>query len=225
MGYLRGVWLIARKDLVSETRTLERISSMLFLALTILVIFSFALDFSRRQVADLAAGVLWVTVSLSAVLSLHESFRLEREDKALWALRLAPLDESAIYVGKLFANLLLLGGPAVLTLLLGAVFFNLDLTSAAAPLALVLILNTLGFASVGTLFAALSSRTRRGEVLLHLLLLPVAIPLILAAVRSTTPLLMGRGLGDIVLWLRLTMIMDIAFTTAGVLLFEYLTEE
>jgi heme exporter protein B len=224
-GYLHGVWLIARKDLVSETRTLERVSSMLFLALTILVIFSFALDFSRRQVADLAAGVLWVTLSLSAVLSLHESFRLEREDKALWALRLAPLDESAIYVGKLLANLLLLGGPAVLILLLGAVFFNLNLAPVIGPLALVLVMNTLGFASLGTLFAALSSRTRRGEILLHVLLLPLAIPLILAAVRSTTPLLLGRGLADIALWLKLTLFMDVLFTTAGVLLFEYLTEE
>ena len=225
MAYFHGVWLIARKDLVSESRTLERLSSMLFLALTVLVIFSFALDFSRHQMADLAAGVLWVTLFLSAVLSLHESFRLEREDKALWALRLAPLDESAIYLGKLLANLLLLGGPAVLTLLLGALFFNLDLVPAAAPLALVLLLNMLGFASLGTLFAALSSSTRRGEILLHLLLLPLSIPLILAAVRSTTPLLLGRGFSAITLWLKLTVIMDIAFVTAGILLFEYLTEE
>ncbi len=225
MAYFHGVWLIVRKDLVSESRPLERISSMLFLALTVLVIFSFALDFSRRQVADLAAGVLWVTISLSAVLSLHESFRLEREDKALWALRLAPLDESAIYIGKLLANLLLLGGPAVLTLLLGGLFFNLNLAPAAGSLALVLLLNTLGFAALGTLFAALSSRTRRGEILLHLLLLPLSIPLILAAVRSTTPLLLGRELLAVALWLKLTVIMDIAFVTAGILLFEYLTEE
>ncbi|MEE9218154.1 MAG: heme exporter protein CcmB [Acidobacteriota bacterium] len=225
MKFLRGMWLIARKDIASETRTLQRLSSMLFLALTILVIFSFALDFSRRELADLAAGVFWVTLSLSAVLSLHDSFRIEREDQALWALLLAPIDESAIYLGKLLSNLLLLVGPGILILILSAVFFNLDLGPVALELGAVIVLNTLGFAALGTLFATLSSRTRRGEILLHLLLLPLSIPLILAAVRATTPLLLGRGLAEVGHWLQLTMIMDVAFITAGVLLFEYLTEE
>ncbi len=225
MKFLRGMWLIARKDIASETRTLQRLSSMLFLALTILVIFSFALDFSRRELADLAAGVFWVTLSLSAVLSLHDSFRIEREDQALWALLLAPIDESAIYLGKLLSNLLLLVGPGILILILSAVFFNLDLGPVALELGAVIVLNTLGFAALGTLFATLSSRTRRGEILLHLLLLPLSIPLILAAVRATTPLLLGQGLAEVGNWLQLTMIMDVAFITAGVLLFEYLTEE
>jgi heme exporter protein B len=225
MNYLRGVWLVARKDLMSETRTFERLSSMLFLALTILVIFNFALDFSRWQMADLAAGVLWVTLPLAAVLALHDSFRAEREDQALWGLLLAPLDESAIYLGKLLSNLLLLLILGALTLGLSAVFFNFDLVPVAAGLGLVVLLNALGFAALGTLFATLSSRARRGEVLLHLLLLPVAIPLILAAVRSTTPLLAGRGLGEVRPWLQLTVAMDVMFITAGVLLFGYLTEE
>lgn len=225
MRYLRGVWLIARKDLASEARTLERVSSVLFLGLIILVIFNFAFDFSLRQSADLAAGVLWVTLPLAAVLSLHESFRAEREDQGLWALLLAPVDESAIYLGKLLANLLLLLAPALLTLALCALFFNLDLAPAAAPLALVVPLNALGFAALGTLFAALSSRARRGEMLLYLLLLPLSIPLILAAVRATTPLLDGRTLAEVWVWVRLTAVMDLLFVTAGVMLFEYLAEE
>jgi heme exporter protein B len=225
LSFLRALWLIARKDLVSETRTFERLSSALFLALIILVVFSFAFDFGRSHSADLAAGALWVTLPLAVVLSLHESFRSEREDEALSALRLAPLDDSAIYAGKLLSNLLLLMPPAVLVLLLCGLFFNLDLTRSAAPLALVVSLNALGFAALGTLFAALSSRSRRGETLLYLLLLPLAIPLVLAAVRATTPLLEGRGLDSIAVWLRLTLAMDLLFVTAGTLLFEYLAED
>lgn len=225
MSYLRAVWAIARKDLTSETRTLERLSSTLFLGLIVLVIFSFAFDFGRYGNADLAAGALWVTLPLAAVLALHESFRVEREEEGLWALLLAPVDESAIYLGKLLSNLLLLLPPAALTVVLCALFFSLDLGAAAAPLGLVVLLNALGFAALGTLFAALSSRTRRGETLLYLLLLPLSIPLILAAVRATAPLLEGRGLGAVWVWVRLTLTMDLLFVTAGVLLFEHLAEE
>jgi heme exporter protein B len=197
---------------------------MLFLSLTILVIFNFAFDFSRWRMEDLAAGALWVTLPLAAVLALHDSFRAEREEQALWALRLAPIDESAIYAGKLLSNWLLLLVVAALTLGLCALFFNFD-PRRAPGLGLVVPINALGFAALGTLFAALSSRTRRGEVLLHLLLLPVALPLVLAAVRATTPLLMGLGLSAAAPWVKLTLAMDLLFITAGVLLFEHLVED
>ncbi len=225
MSYLRSVWSVARKDLTSETRTLERVSSTLFLGLIILVIFSFAFDFSRSGSAELASGALWVTLPLAAILALHESFRVEREENAMWALLLAPVDESAIYLGKLLSNLLLTLPAAAVILLLCGVFFNLSLSESAAALTAVVALNALGFVALGTLVAALSSRARRGEMLVYLLLLPLSLPLVLAAVRSTTPLLMGRGLAEVWLWVKLTLAMDAVFVTAGVLLFEYLEED
>jgi heme exporter protein B len=225
MTYLRAVWLIARKDLGSESRRFERLSSMLFLSLIILVAFNFAFDFSRWEMADLAAGVLWVTLPLAAILALHDSFRLEREDEGLWALRLAPLDDSAIYLGKLLANLALLLVLAGFTLTLCALFLNFDPSAAGPGLILVVFLNAFGFSALGTLFAALSSRARRGEVLLHLLLLPLSMPLLMSAVRATTPLLLGRGLAEVRSWLQITLLMDVLFATAGVLLFEHLVEE
>jgi len=223
MSFLRKVLAIVWKDVRAELRTKDILSSMLVFAGLSVLIFQFAFDLRADNVRLVLPGVLWIAVTFAGVLGLNRSFILEQDRGCLEGLLLAPMDRSAIYFGKLIGNLLFIGVVELLLLPLMSVLFNVSLLSPA--LLLVLALGTVGYAAVGTLFAALSINTRAREVMLPILLFPVMIPVFVAGVQAVSGLLDGDTLGDMAKWIRLLLAYDGIFIAAAMILFDYVVEE
>jgi heme exporter protein B len=225
MDYLRRAVRVAAKDLRLEFRTGEKMSSMGFFAVLLLVVLHFSFDFSGMEFADVGIGVLWVAVTFSGIVGLGHSFVVEREDGCLLGLLLCPGDRSAVYLGKLLSNLVFIGVVEALVLPLAAFLFNFDLLPVLLPLGGVMLLYTIGFASLGTFLSAMSARTRRGEFLLTILLFPLILPVILSSVRAAGGVLEGRGLGEVKLFLAFNACYDLIMIVLGLLFFEYVVEE
>ncbi|MER2599146.1 MAG: heme exporter protein CcmB [Caldilineales bacterium] len=223
MSFLRKVLAIVWKDVRAELRTKDILSSMLVFAGLSVLIFQFAFDLRADNVRLVLPGVLWIAVTFAGVLGLNRSFILEQDRGCMEGLLLAPMDRSAIYFGKLIGNLLFIAVVELLLLPLMSVLFNVSLLS--PTLVLVLALGTLGYAAVGTLFAALSINTRAREVMLPILLFPVMIPVFVAGVQAVSGLLDGDTLADIAKWIRLLLAYDGIFIAAAMILFDYVVEE
>lgn len=219
--------LVWEKDLRIEWRSLDNLPSMFFFSLLVLVIFNFGFDFASADFARVGPGILWVAFAFAGVLAFAHSFSLERDGDCIQGLMLAPVDAGSLYLGKLLANFTAMAIVEAVVVPLCGILFNYDLVRAAGPLALVLVVHTLGFASVGTLFGALTARTRRGDVLLPILLFSVSVPLMISAVKATASALEGRGVlgGAAGTWLTMAAIFDVIFVTAAYLTFEYVIEE
>lgn len=222
--FLRQAWIIAGKDLTLEFRSRERIVSMLTFAVLVAIVFSFALD-PAVPTRGVAGAMLWVTVIFAGLLGLGRSYTLEREQDALMGLLLAPLDRGALYLGKLLANLtLLLATEAVIFPVFG-LFFQLPMGRIAGGLALVVVLASVGFMALGTLFGVLAGSTRQGETLLPVLLLPLVLPVVIYAASATQRLLVGRPIAEISGSLKMLLAFDIIFVVVCTLAFPAVVEE
>lgn len=221
---MHGVLAILAKDLRIEWRTRESLASVLVLGVLLLLVFVFAHDPDPRAAPALAPAVLWTAVVFVGLLGVQRTFLLEREQDCLAGLLAAPVDPGAIFAAKLGTNVVLLGATQAVVVPLTALFFHLDLLAILPGLALVLALGNLGFAALATLFAAMAVRTRAREVMLPLLVLPILVPLLIAAVVATRAVLAG-GLGDALDAVRVLVAFDVIFTVAGWLLFEYVVRD
>ena len=224
--FFRVAWLVMRKDLTVEVRSREILYTTAFFAVACVLVFAFALVKEGRPLEDAAAGILWISVAFSGTLALGRTFERERHAETLRALMLAPAPRPAIYVGKLLGIvLLLLVVEAVLVPLVG-LLFHAPLTARPLMLAALLAAGTLGFAAVGTLFAAMLVRARSRDVLLPILLYPITIPVIIAGVRGTAALFEtppAEGLAA--MWVALLLFFDIVFVTLSLWTFEPLMTE
>ena len=223
-SYLRKVLAIVAKDVATELRTKEMVSAMFIFSLLVILIFNFAFDLRAENQQTVAPGVLWVAIVFAGMLGLSRSFVLERDRGVLDGLLLAPIDRSAIYFGKMIGNVLFISVVEIVVLPVFVILFNQ--TAATLPaLVGVVILGTIGFASVGTLFSAMAVHTRAREVLLPIMLFPVVVPVMLAAVRLTAGILDQTPFEDISHWLTLLVAFDAIFIAASFMLFEYVVEE
>ncbi|MFN8652380.1 MAG: heme exporter protein CcmB [Gemmatimonadales bacterium] len=221
----RHALAIAAKDLRLEWRTrTSLLSAVVFAALTLLV-FNFARDPTAVATVDLAPSVLWVTVSFASVLAMNRAFTVERENSAFDGLLLAPVAREQIFLGKYLANLLFVLGVEAVALPLFILFFNLDLGRVIGPLLLTLLLATIGFVAVGTLFSAIVARTRFAELMLPVLLLPFMVPPLIYAVKVTVPLFANRPLSEVVPGLTFLLVYDVVFMTLALLLFPAVVDE
>ena len=224
--FARIALLVLRKDVSIEVRSLELVSTTLFFAVSCVLVFAFALVREGSVVADAAAGILWIAIAFSGTLALGRTFERERYAETLRALLLAPTPRAAIYVGKLLGIVLLLAVAELMlvplvALLLSAPFF-------ARPLLLVglLLAGTIGFASVGTLFAAMLVRSRTRDIMLPILLYPITVPVIIAGVRGTAALLSDQPDEAVaVMWIALLLAFDVVFVTLALWTFEPLMTE
>ncbi len=223
-GFLRHAGAILWKDLVTEWRSKEALSAMFVFALIALMIFNFALDLSPVETKSVAPGILWVAFVFAGVLGLNRSFAREKDQGNLEGLMLAPVDRGAIYVGKLASTLATLFAVEAVALPLFAAMFNVALP--VLPLLVPLLLGSVGFAAAGTIFAAMAVNTRLREVLLPLLLLPILVPVVIAAVKASGTVMEGRGLfSEAGHWVGLLVAFDVIFFTLSLLLFEFVLEE
>ncbi|MBV9131334.1 MAG: heme exporter protein CcmB [Chloroflexi bacterium] len=213
------------KEALVELRARETVLAGAVFALLVLVIFNFAFDLRVENVAEVAPGVLWVTVTFAGVLSLGRAFARERDRRTLDGLLLAPVDRSALYLAKVAASV---ASMLVVEVLAVPAFIGLFNVRVELPLLVLgLLLGTLGLAGVGTLFAAIAAHTRAREVLLPLLLFPIQVPVILATVKTTGAAIQIPGVEppEIGQWLGLLVAFDAIFLSLSVLLFEYAIEE
>jgi heme exporter protein B len=224
MSFARRALVVAWKDLLVERRSKETLNALLFFSLLLLFVFQFALGPDRERLAGVLPGVLWLGFILSALLALGRTFLLEREHDCWEGLLLAPGDKSAIYLGKLGANLTLMAVVETLVLVLFVIFFDIDLARAFPGLPLVVALGTIGLGAVGTLFAAMTAHVRAREVLFPVLLLPVQIPVLLATVKATEALLLGEALGAVAHWVKLLVAADVVYIVIGLLTFDVVLE-
>ena len=214
---LRHAWAVASKDLLVEFRSRTAILSVAVFVVLVLVVFNFGRDATAVSNIDLAPSIVWVTFTFAAILALNRAFQIELENQALDGLLLAPIDRGSIYFGKLIANLIFVVTIEVIGLPLIALFFNVQVL--LAPLTLVIALATVGFVAVGTLFSAMTVRTRFAELLLPVLLLPFMILPLSWAVQATVRLLADRPLSEIAGWLNMLAVYDVVFVALAVLLF------
>lgn len=217
-------WAVARKDLLLEARSRERFVSMAIFAALVAVVFSFALDPTVRA-ASIAGAMLWVTVLFAGLLGLGRSFALEREESALTGILLSPAPASAVFAGKFLANLLVVTAVEAVIFPVYALFFGLRLSEALGGLVLVVVLATVGFMALGTLFAAVAAHTRLGDTLLPILLLPLLIPVVIFAASATQRLLVGRPFAEIEGSLRVLLAFDLVFLFVCAAVFGAAVEE
>ncbi len=220
----RRVFAIAWKDATAERRTKANFNAVVFLAALILLLFGFALGPEREALQQAAGGVIWLTVLFAGVLSFNRSYEQELENGALDMLLLYPGDRRAIFVGKLVANLGFVLLVEAILLPTAAFLYDLPIARTILPLGAVIALGTTGFVTLGTFYAAMASRLRAREVLLPLLLFPMLIPLLVAAVEATGAVLSGDAMGDAGAWMRLLAVFDLVFFVAAFFAFEYVIE-
>jgi heme exporter protein CcmB len=211
---LGAAWLIAKKDLVVESRSRELAYTTVFFALSCLLIFAFGFVKEGNATPDAAAAILWVSLTFSGTLALGRAFEREREGETLRALILAPVERPAVYLGKLLALLLLMAGVEIIIVPLVGLLFAAPIWRAPWLLMGLLAAGTLGFASVGTLFAAMLLRARSRDVLLPVVLYPIIIPVVIAGVRGTAEIFAADpNLGMARAWLAMLVFFDAVFCT------------
>ncbi|HHS97441.1 MAG TPA: cytochrome C biogenesis protein [Chloroflexi bacterium] len=223
MRFLQVILTVAWKDAAAEVHTREILSAMLVFSLLALFVFSFALDLRGEMARAAAPGVLWATAAFAGTLGLSRSMAREQQTGCIEGLLLAPVDRSAIFLGKMMGNLLFIVLVEVVLMPLFAGLFDAPLLRPGVFL--VMALGTVGYAAVGTLLAAIAVNTRAREVMLPVLLLPLAFPALIAAVQATSGLIEGGTLAEVGSWIRLLVVYDLVILAVSVLTFDYVLEE
>jgi len=211
------------KDLLLEFRTKERISSLFVLSLLIVLVFVFALSPEQIQGPGIEAALLWITLVFAGMLSLQRAFLLEQERGCFSGLLLCPIDPGTLFLAKMLGNVLFLLLVEVVVAPLSLAFFGVSFSRSLLMLPVVLLLGTVGFSALGTLFAAIAVRTRAREVLLPIMLLPLLVPLLIAAVKVTSAILTGEEWNGV--WFRVLITFDIIFVVTGWLIFSQVVQE
>lgn len=221
MRFLRQTFIVAGKDLRSELRTKEAINASLSFALVILILFSFAFDPTAESTREFSGGLLWLVFAFAGALLLNRSFARELPNDCLDALVASPAPGAALFLGKALANYVLLLGVEAACLPVFGVFYNVRWYEQPGWLAAVMLLATWGVSVVGTMFSALTVNLRLRELMLPMLVYPVLIPCLMAAMQLTTAIIAGdRMAGDTLAWFRLLIAFDIIFTALSVALVD-----
>ncbi len=222
-NFLRAMIAVVWKDLAAELRSRELLSSMLVFALLVILIFNFALELDTRTRSTVTSGVLWVTFAFAGTLGLNRSMAMEKDRGCLDGLLLAPVDRSAIYFGKAIGNLIFMLMVEIIVLPVYSVLYNTNLFQPG--LLLVILLGSIGYVAVGTLLSSMAVQTRTRDVLLPILLFPVAIPVLIASVKASSGFLQGIEMAEIQPWLSLLITYDVVFTAVAFMVFDYVVEE
>ncbi len=221
MTFLSAAMLVARKDLVIETRSREVIYTSLLFALSCMLVFAFGLVKDGRVIADAAGAILWITIAFSGTLALGRVFDRERQNETLRALLLAPVSRAAVYVGKFAGVLALLLLVEAIVVPLVVLMFDAPLFRHPGLMLALLAAGSTGYAAVGTLFAAMLARTRGRGALLPVLLYPITVPVIIGGVRGTAALLApDADLAIARAWLMMLVCFDAVFITLSLWTFE-----
>lgn len=222
---LAAVLAVLRKDLVLQWRTRARFIATLAFGANTLLLFSFAVGPDTTVLRAHASGYLWLGLMMASTLSLSESFRVEMTNGAMEGLRLLPAEPAALFYGKALANFAVLFLLGALLVPLMVVLYNTSVVDGPVSLLQVLLCGTAGLAAPGTIYAALAARARASDVLLPLLLFPLVVPALLAAVKATSLVLEGDPMSQLGGWSGLLVAFDVVYWSVGGLLYRYVVED
>jgi heme exporter protein B len=221
MTFLEQVGAILWKDIRCELRSKQMWTGMGLFALLVLVVFNFAFDLRVDNIAAVAPGALWVAFVFASLLGLGRTIAAEREKGSMDRLLLCPVDRKAVYLAKLLGNMIFIGVVEIVALPIFAALFNVPLfTGMLVP---IVVLGTLGVATIGTLFSAMAAATHAREILLPILVFPLIVPVVIGAVRATGSLMVTAA--NEPPWLGLIAAFDVIFLSISLLMFEYVIEE
>ncbi len=223
MSGLVGMWAIIWKDLTAERRSRELVSSMLVFALLVLLIFNFALELDLAVRESVTAGVLWATFTFSGTIGLNRSMSSERDRGCFEGLLLAPINRSVIYFGKFIGNLIFMLLVEAIVLPVYSFLYQVNLFQGG--FFLTLLLGSIGYAAVGTLLAVMVVQVRTRDILLPILLFPLVLPVLIAAVKASQGVLQGLVVAELATWLNILAVYDLVFIVLTWLLFDYVVEE
>ena len=223
MRFVGPVLVLVWKDLLLEWRSRDMVVSVLFFGLLLVVLFNFALDTTSQRIGFLAPGILWLAFTFAATLAMNRSFVREREQGGLEGLLLTPVSRDAIFLGKAFSSLIFMLLVEAALLPVFAVLLNFSALS--FTLILTIVMATLGFAVVGTLFSAIAVQTRSREIMLPVLFFPVILPVVISAVEASTAAIGARPGGRVELWLALLAVFDALFLVICPWIFAAVVEE
>lgn len=221
--FMRALGAVVWKDLRAEWRSREVISAMLVFALLVILIFNFALDLQRNVQATVSAGVLWVSLAFAGTLGLNRSMAVEKDRGCLDGLLLAPVDRAAIYLGKVLANWVFMLLTAAIILPVYSILYNVNLF--VPGLLLVILLGSQGYVAVGTLLASMAVQARTRDILLPILLFPVVLPVVVAAVKATSGYLQDLPWVEIQPMMAILIAYDVIFTAVAFMVFDSVVEE
>lgn len=211
------------KDLSAELRSRELLSAMLVFALLVILIFNFALDLKPAIRREVTSGVLWATFAFAGTLGLNRSMATEKDRGCLDGLLLAPVDRSAIYFGKALGNLAFMSVIEAIVLPIYSVLYNVNLFNPG--LIMIILMGSVGYVAVGTLLSTMSVQTRTRDMLLPILLFPLVIPVLIAAVKASAGFLDASPWRDIAPWFNLLLVYDVIFVAIAFMVFDYVVEE
>jgi len=224
--FVRTALLVLKKDFAIEVKSREILYTTLLFALSCVLVFSIAFVKEGEPLEDAAAGILWIAIEFAGTLALGRTFERERYGETLRALLLAPAPRAAIYVGKMLGIVVLLAVCELLLVPLVALLFRSRLFEEPVLLVALLLTGTLGFAVVGSLFAAMLVRARTRDVMLPILLYPMTVPLMIGGVRGTVALTQTPvDQPSAVMWIVLLLCMDAVFLILALWTFEPLMTE
>ena len=223
-GWLRQTLILYRKDLTIELSTGEVVTTSSFFALLVVIMASLAFYGGPETRRLVASGVIWLSIAFAAVLALGRTWQREREEGALEGLLIAPVSRSAIFAGKALGVLTFLGIVELVVMPAAALLFALEPADVAGGFALIALAATPGVAASGTLFGAMTVRTRARDLLLSIVLFPLLSPTLLAAVAATRELLGGAAAVELWDYLQLMLVFDVTFVAGGLGLFGTLVE-
>ncbi len=223
-SFVKAVMAIVQKDLSAEFRSRELLSAMLVFSMLVILIFNFALELNIQVRKSVAAGVLWTTFAFAGTLGLNRSMAVEKDRGCMDGLLLAPVDRSAIFFGKAISNLAFMLIVEAIVIPLYAVLYN-ETRIFRLDFLLILLLGSIGYIAVGTLLSAMSVQTRTRDVLLPILLFPVAVPVLLASVKASGGLIEGAAFSEIMTPFNLLLAYDVIFIAVAFMVFDYVVEE
>lgn len=222
-AYLRMVGALIWKDLIAEIRSKELFGAMLVFAIAVILIFNFALELNIQVQSEVTSGILWVTFAFAGTLGLNRSMAIEKDMGCLDGLLLAPVDRSAIYFGKMFGNLILMLIVEAIVLPVYSALYSVNLFQPG--LLAVILLGSIGYTAIGTLLAFMSVQARTRDILLPILLFPIILPVLIAAVKASNGFLLGLEIADIRPWLNLLIVYDTISIAVAFMTFDFVVEE
>ncbi len=222
---LRLAWLVAAKDLAIERRTREILTTAGFFAVLVAVMASLAFSFGESATSKVAPGAIWIPTAFASILALGRTWQREREDSALTALLVSPIPRASIFLGKAVGVFVFVSFVELLVVPVVALLFHVELVPLLLPLAVVMALGTIGVAAAGTLFGAMTVRTRARDLVLASVLFPLLSPTLLSGIGATRELVSGSPLSELGDYLLLLAAFDFLALAGGLTLFGALVEE
>jgi heme exporter protein B len=219
------LWWIIHKDLTSEIKTGQVWPPLCLYSLLVAAVFSFQMDLSPDQCSRIAGSLLWLATFFAGMLTMDRTFVAEHEDGCWHALRLYPTSPTTIYFAKLAVNIVTLAVMQLILIALLVMISDLPLVNHPWMMLGVAALGNLGIAAVGTLFSALGLSMRRNNGMLSLLVLPVVIPVVIAATQATQLLCEANFSELLWRWIQLIIVFDVVFVAAGAVLIDFIVEE